>query len=50
MQRSEKAQILGHSFIFSSLNDEELDELANLARDRSYVSDEVIFWDGDAPE
>jgi len=50
LQRSEKSQILRRSFIFSSLNDDELDELDNLARERSYVSDEVIFWDGDTPE
>ena len=50
MQHSEKAQILKNSFIFSSLDDEELNELAGLARERSYISDEVIFWDGDSPD
>ena len=50
MQRSDKAQILKGSFIFSSLNDDELGELANLAIERSFMSNEFIFWDGDAPE
>lgn len=50
MQRSGKAQILGRSFIFSSLNDDELGELANLAIERSFLPNEFIFWDGDAPE
>ena len=43
-------QILRRSFIFSSLNDDELGELANLAIERSFVPNEFIFWDGDAPE
>ncbi len=50
MQRSGKAQILKCSPIFSSLNDEELGELANLAIERSFKSNEFIFWDGDIPE
>jgi len=32
------------------LNDDELGELANLAIERSFVPNEFIFWDGDAPE
>ena len=50
MQCSGKTQILGHSFIFSSLNDDELGELADLAIERSFAPNEFIFWDGDAPE
>ena len=50
MQCSGKTQILGRSFIFSSLNDDELGELADLAIERSFASNEFIFWDGDAPE
>ncbi len=50
MQFSGKAQILRSSSIFSSLNDDELGELADLAIERSFVPDEFIFWDGDAPE
>ncbi|MBA7662496.1 CRP-like cAMP-activated global transcriptional regulator [subsurface metagenome] len=50
MQFSGKAEILRCSFIFSSLNDDELGELANFAIERSFVPNEFIFWDGDAPE
>ena len=50
MQFSGKAEILRCSFIFSSLNDDELGELANLAIERSFMLNEFIFWDGDAPE
>jgi CRP-like cAMP-binding protein len=50
LQHSRKAQILKGSFIFSTLDDDELNELANLAKERSYVTDEVIFWDGDNAE
>ncbi|MFC2066471.1 Crp/Fnr family transcriptional regulator [Chloroflexota bacterium] len=50
MQFSAKAQILRQSSIFSSLNDDELVELANLIIERSFMPDEFIFWDGDAPE
>jgi len=32
------------------LNDDELGELANLTIERSFVPNEFIFWDGDAPE
>jgi len=45
-----KAQILRNSSIFSSLNDDELGELVDLAIEHSFVPDEFIFWDGDAPE
>jgi len=50
LQYSGKAQILRESSIFSGLNDDELGELANLAIEHSFVSNEFIFWDGDAPE
>jgi len=50
LQFSGKAEILRGSFIFSSLNDDELGELADLAIERSFVPNEFIFWDGDAPE
>jgi len=50
LQSSGKAQILRHSFIFSSLSDDELGELANLAIERSFLPGEFIFWDGDTPE
>jgi len=50
LPRNDKAQVLKHSSIFSALSDKELSELAALATERSYGSDEFIFWDGDAPE
>ncbi len=50
MKHSGKTQILKGSSIFSSLNDDELGELANLAIERSFMPNEFIFWDGDVPE
>lgn len=50
MQYSGKAQIIKNSSIFSSLNDDELGELANLASERSFMSNEFVFWDGDTPD
>ncbi len=50
MKYNGKAQILRSSSIFSSLNDDELGELAELSIERSFMSNEFIFWDGDAPE
>ena len=50
MRQSSKAQILKISPIFSSLNDNELSELANLATERNFMSNEFIFWDGDTPD
>jgi CRP-like cAMP-binding protein len=47
---STAAQILRQSLIFSSLNDNELNELAKLAVERSLTPNEFIFWDGDNPE
>ena len=46
----DKAEVLKQSFIFSSLNEDELTELAGLAIKRSFVPGEFVFWDGDAPE
>jgi len=40
-----KAGILKQSFIFSSLKDDELAELAKQAIERSFVPDEFIFWE-----
>jgi len=45
-----KAQILKGAPIFSSLSDDELGELADLAIERSFMSNEFIFWDGDTPD
>lgn len=43
------AQVLGQSSIFSSLGDDELADLVGLTTERSFVTDEFIFWEGDAP-
>ena len=50
MKHSDKAQTIKSSFIFSSLNDDELTELANLAVGRTLTSNEYVFWDGDDPK
>ncbi len=50
MQGNDKAKILRSSSIFSSLNDEELNELANLAIEHNFMSNEFIFWDEDEPK
>ena len=50
MKHSGKAQILRNSSIFSSLNDDEADQLAGLSVVRSLMPNEFIFWDGDAPD
>jgi len=50
LQYTGKAQILKRSFAFSGLYDDELDELAKLATERSFTPNEFIFWDGDTPE
>ena len=50
MQFSNKSDSLRRSSIFSSLNDDELGELADLAVNYSFVPNEFIFWDGDAPD
>jgi CRP/FNR family transcriptional regulator len=44
-----KAQVLGQSSIFSSLNGDELADLVGLTTERSFVEDESIFWEGDTP-
>jgi CRP/FNR family transcriptional regulator len=50
LQFSDKAQILRNFSIFSSLNDDEFSELADLSIERSFMPNEFIFWDGDTPE
>jgi CRP/FNR family transcriptional regulator len=47
---SGKAQILKQSLIFSSLNEDEIAELAGLAVERSFKPGEFVFWDEDAPD
>jgi len=50
LKHSGKAQILRDSSIFSSLNDDELGELADFSIERGLMPNEFIFWDGDAPD
>jgi len=50
LKHSGKAQILRDSSVFSSLNDDGLGELANLAIGHNFRANEFIFWDGDTPE
>jgi CRP/FNR family transcriptional regulator len=47
---TEKSQILKKSLIFSSLNEEELSGLADLAVESSFQPDEFIFWEDDEPD
>jgi CRP-like cAMP-binding protein len=47
---TEKSQILKKSLIFSSLNEEELPGLVDLAVERSFQPDEFIFWEDDEPD
>jgi CRP-like cAMP-binding protein len=44
-----KVEILKRVPIFSSLSDDELEALASLAVERNFMSNESIFWEGDAP-
>ena len=49
MPYEKKVQVLKSSSIFSSLNDEEVNELAELATERNFMSNEFVFWEGDSP-
>jgi len=44
-----KIDILEQSFLFSSLNEDALTELAGLTIERSLTPGEFVFWDGDTP-
>jgi len=46
----DRAKILQQSLIFSSLNEEQLAELAAIAIEHSFMPGEFVFLDGDAPE
>ena len=50
MRETSKAQILKRSSIFSGLSDDELAALAELTTEYSFLPDQSVFWDGDAPE
>lgn len=45
-----RAKVLGQSLIFSSLDENELSELSKHAIERSFETEEFIFWEGDSPE
>ena len=42
--------LLSKTFLFSSLDENELGAVASFARARNVVAGETIFWEGDAPE
>lgn len=50
MPVTNKAEILKRIPIFSGLPDDELNALASLAVERNFMSNESIFWEGDAPD
>ena len=50
MSDNGKAQILKHSPIFSSLDEDERGELAQLTIERTFSLNDFILWEGDAPE
>lgn len=50
MHNTNKIQILKTSLIFSTLNEDELAELAGLATEVRLAPDEFVFWDGDRPD
>ncbi len=45
-----RVEVLRQSSIFSSLNEDELAELAGVAVERSLAPGEFVFWEEDAPE
>ena len=50
MSGGDKVPILKRSLIFSTLDEDELAELAGLATEISFTPGEFVFWDGDAPD
>lgn len=50
MSYTTRAEILKKSLIFSSLKEDELDELSQLAIERNYKPDDFIFWEEDPPD
>ncbi len=46
----DKSPVLRQSTIFSSLNEDELAQLADLAAERRFEPGEFIFWEGDQPD
>ncbi len=47
---ADRAAILKRSLVFSGLSGDDLDELAEIAVERSFDSGEFVFWDGDPPD
>lgn len=45
-----KDQILRNSSIFSSLNEEEIGDLADITVEHTVHSGKFVFWEGDAPD
>ena len=50
MLPAEKSEILKNSLIFSSLSEDELSGLAELAIEHSFQPDGFIFWEGYEPD
>jgi len=50
MIQSEKVKLLSQTLLFSSLNEEELNALAEIAVEKYYPPSTYIFWEGDMPE
>ena len=44
-----KAEVIKNSLIFSSLKDEEIEELSGVTVERTLQSGEFVFWEGDSP-
>jgi CRP/FNR family transcriptional regulator len=45
--KKEYAQIIQYSPIFSSLEENEIEQLSGLISEHKFVSDQTIFWEGD---
>jgi len=50
LEPASRSEILRRASIFSTLSDDELNELARRASERSFMSSEFIFWEGDPPD
>jgi CRP/FNR family transcriptional regulator len=50
LQNIDKAAVLKQALIFSGLETPEINDLAELCRERRVETDEFVFWDGDAPD
>lgn len=50
MNEVDKAKMLKQSLIFSSLDEDEAIDLSKITVERSFTSDEFIFWEGDVAD